>query len=142
MIGVTLGTGLGSGFVAGGVPLYSGAHVPQDGQLWHTPYTGGIAEDAVSTRALSSAYAERTGQQRTPVELALLAQTGDADALAVYADFGTHLARILAPWLRSFQPTALVFGGNIARSWPLFEPTLSAALPAETSIKLAVIHPV
>ena len=60
VIGVTLGTGLGGGFVAGGYVLYSGEGVPKDGGIWDLPYLDGIAEDYVSGPALVKNYQSKT----------------------------------------------------------------------------------
>ena len=52
IIGVTLGTGFGGGFIANGRIFYSGQGVPPDGGVWNLPYLEGIAEDYVSGPSL------------------------------------------------------------------------------------------
>lgn len=131
VIGVTLGTGLGSGFVAGGLVITSGPDVPPDGELWNVPYGGGIAEDFASGQAVRRAYqsSRHEDYSASAAGIAALADAGDARARAAYAELGTHLGGILAPWISRFRPDAVVFGGNVARAWKHFQPTLEATLP-------------
>ena len=131
VLGVTLGTGLGGGFVADGQPRYEGDELPPNGAIWNLPYLGGIAEDAVSGRAIARGYAARTGQWTTPVQIANAARSRDAEAEAVFLDLGGHLGRVLRLWVRRFRPGCLVVGGNLARAWPLFRPSLEAELRDE-----------
>lgn len=128
VIGITLGTGLGAGFVAGGQAQYAGPDVPADGALWDWPYRDGIAEDYVSGRAVRAFYATRAGADFDPAQIARRAESGDAAAQAAFHDIGEHLGQILAPWVARFRPSAIVIGGNIARAWPLFAPALAAQL--------------
>lgn len=54
---ITLGTGVGSAFLADGVPVKSGADVPPDGSCYLLDYRGRPLEDTVSRRAIRRAYA-------------------------------------------------------------------------------------
>ena len=127
-IGLTLGTGLGSGFIRGGRIVSSGPGVPADGDLWNAPYLDGIAEDYACGAAIRRSYA-RGGRPQLPVEeIARRAEAGDQAALDAFGQLAGHLAGILAARVAQFQPDCLVVGGNIARSWPLFGPRLQADL--------------
>ena len=134
VIGVTLGTGVGSGFVSDGHVMTSGKEVPPEGQIWWTTYKDGMAEDYVGTRALSTAYRERCGADFTPLQIAERAFAGDEDARATYAQMGRDLGYILMPWIERFRPQGLVLGGNICRSKALFDQSLRAALPSGFSL--------
>jgi glucokinase len=120
VIGVTLGTGLGGGFVAMGRVYYSGQGVPQDGGIWNLPYLDTIAEDYVSGPSLVKNYTHKTGRILEPLEIAQVARNNDGFAQEVYLELGTHLGNILEPWVQSFGASCVVVGGNIARSWDLF----------------------
>lgn len=120
VLGITLGTGLGGGFVVSGVPCYKGDGLPPNGAIWNLPYLEGIAEDAVSGQAVEHSYHQRTGQRASPVQIAEAAQRGDSAAQVAFLGLGTHLGRILKPWVERFQPSCLVVGGNLARAWDLF----------------------
>jgi glucokinase len=129
MIGVTLGTGLGSGFIDQGKIVSMGEQVPPSGEIWWVPYLTGITEDQVSGRALTREYQARAGKEMDPAQIAGLAASGDSQAQAVFNLFGDHLAAVLRPWVQRFTPDCLVVGGNIARAWELFRGALEAGLP-------------
>jgi glucokinase len=116
----TLGTGLGSGFAVDGRVATEGKGVPPGGEIWNVPYEGGIAEDKISTRAIKAAYTERTGQDREVSSIAHYAIGGDADAVAVFQQFGRTLGILIKRLLADFSPDVVVLGGGIARSAPLF----------------------
>ena len=134
LIGVTLGTGLGSGFVERGKIVSSGEDVPPGGEIWNTPYLDSIAENYAAAAALSRSYQSRGRKGLAPVEIAARAQAGDEHAREVYEQFGAHLAAIFAPWVARFKPDRFVVGGNIARAWDLFYPALHSGLPGITCL--------
>ncbi len=129
MIGVTLGTGLGSGFVDQGKIVSSGEEVPPGGEIWWVPYLGGITEDHVSGRALVREYQTAAGRELSAAQIAEAGASGDAAAQAVFNSFGSHLAAMLRPWVERFHPDCLVVGGNIARAWELFRQPVESGLP-------------
>lgn len=129
MVGVTLGTGLGSGFIVRGKIVSNGETVPPSGEIWWVPYLGGITEDHVSGRALMREYQATAGRESSAAQIAEAASAGDSAALAVFSSFGAHLAAVLLPWVERFHPDCLVVGGNIARAWSLFRQPVEAGLP-------------
>jgi glucokinase len=127
-LGITLGTGLGSAFLAGGKIVRAGVDVPPNGDLHVVPFRGGLVEDAISGRAISARFDGRTGA----AEIAARADEGDGLAASAYASFGADLAAFLEPWLAAFRPTRVVVGGSVARAWRHFGAALPAiAVPAE-----------
>jgi glucokinase len=128
IIGLTLGTGLGSGFIAHGHIVTSEPAAPAGGEMWNLPYLDGLAEDYVSGRAIATTYARASGCTLTASEIAHRARAGDAVAGDAFATMADHLTRILEPQIARFRPDCVVVGGNIARAWPLFGPRLQAAL--------------
>ncbi|WP_245557526.1 ROK family protein [Deinococcus peraridilitoris] len=134
VLGVTLGTGLGSGFVVAGRVVTSGEGVPPEGELWNTPYAGALAEDSVSTRALVDAYTRSGGPQLNPADLAARARQGDVGARQVWQQFGEHLAAVLTPVVQDFKPDVVVVGGNLTQAWTLFSAPLKLlGVPCEAS---------
>ena len=117
--GFTLGTGIGSGYAVNGRIVVEGPGVPPGGEIWNVPFEGGIVEDLVSTRFVKRAYRERTGCEKDVAEIAAAAP-GDADAAAVFAEFGRNLGRVIRIQLRDFAPDVVVLGGGIAHSAHLF----------------------
>jgi glucokinase len=131
-VALTIGTGLGSGFIEQDRPVPHGERVPPDGEVWSLPYRGGIIEDHVSARAITTAY----GHGKSAREVAALAQQGDQAAQAAYRALGTSLGEALAPILLKFAPETIVIGGKIAQSLPLFAPALHVLQAAPGNLAL------
>jgi glucokinase len=119
--GLTLGTGVGSGWVDEG--QVADPVVPPGGRAHHLVVDGGPLEDTISRRAIRSAYASATGDQAADVrEIAERAQGGDQAAAAVLAHAFRSLGRAIAAPIRDFGAEVVVIGGSMSRSWGLFEP--------------------
>jgi len=133
-IGLTLGTGLGSAFLAGGEIVRDGAGVPPNGDLHTVAFRGSPVEDTISARGIRA----RTG--RDPASLAALADAADPVAAAALAEVGADLAEFLEPWLTAFRPTVVVVGGGIAGAWRHFSAALPGiAVPAERPHEAALV---
>lgn len=130
VVGVTLGTGLGSAFLRDGIPVIDGDDVPPHGSLWHLPFGDGIADDYVSARWLTTRIRDRLDGIDTVIAGAELARAGTVDAAAIFVEYGANLGKILSPWVARFGAEAVVLGGRICGAFDLFGPALSAALPA------------
>jgi glucokinase len=129
-MGVTLGTGLGSAFLAGGAIVRRGVGVPPGGELYVVPFRGRPVEDTISGRGLSSTF----GAGISGEEIARMADCGDEDAIRAFARFGEDLGEFLAPWCADFKPTSVVFGGSIARAWSHFGSALTRALGSMAAV--------
>ncbi|MGA9670895.1 MAG: ROK family protein [Terracidiphilus sp.] len=126
-VGLTLGTGIGSAFAVDGHVVTEGPGVPLDGEIWNLPYEGGIVEDSVSTRAIQAYYRKRTGVTREVAEIAASASR-DSAASDAFIEFGRHLGLAMRSTLYPFAPNAVVLGGGISHSAPLFLSTTQAQL--------------
>ncbi|MFB9310591.1 ROK family protein [Agromyces hippuratus] len=125
---VTLGTGVGSGWVVDGERTDGAA---PGGELHLLEFEGQRIEARMSRRAIRAAYARRTRLAAAVPdvrEIADLARSGDPVAREVLEDAFSYLGRALADPLSRFEAEALIVGGTIARSWDLLEPPLSAGL--------------
>jgi glucokinase len=133
-VALTIGTGLGSGFIEDGRAVTSGEQVPPNGEVWNLPYGGGILEDHVSARAVTNPYgtpADGTGLPgagRTAREVSALAAEGDETAVAAFVAMGEALGSGLVPVLARFEPEAIVIGGKVGQSLGLFAPAVRQAL--------------
>jgi glucokinase len=58
---ITLGTGVGSSFLADGIPVKTGPDVPPDGSCYLLEHRGRPLEETVSRRAIRRAYAAAAG---------------------------------------------------------------------------------
>jgi glucokinase len=135
-VGITLGTGVGSGFAIDGRVKTEGTGIPPGGEIWNLPFETGIVEDLISTRAIKKSYRERTGVEREVAAIAAGASS-DPAAVAVFKDFGVNLGRVLRALLSEFAPEVVVLGGGIARSAHLFLPAAQGELKG-LSIELRI----
>jgi glucokinase len=144
-VALTIGTGLGSGFIKDGRAVTSGDQVPPDGEVWNLPYGGGILEDRVSARALTTSYGTRPdgtelpGAGKTAREVSALAADGDETAVAAFRAMGEALGSGLVPVLARFEPEATVIGGKVGQSLELFAPAMRQALAGAGLPNLPVI---
>ena len=127
-VGVTLGTGLGSAFSDEGEIVRSGVGVPPRGELYGVGFRGAPVEQTISRAALLAAYGAGSEGGIDVEQVADRALAGERAAHRVFTGLGTALGQFLAPWLRAFEPSCLVVGGSIARSWDLFAGALLAGL--------------
>ncbi|HEX2532319.1 MAG TPA: ROK family protein [Chitinophagaceae bacterium] len=120
VLGLTLGTGLGS--------ARSSAGRAEDADLWCAPFRSGIAEDYLSTRWFTGRYTELTGTTVPEVKLLAAAAATDPYAAQVFGEFGAALGTFLLPLVRAEKPELVVLGGNIAQAFPLFSAALHRVL--------------
>ena len=114
VLGLTLGTGLGSAFSVNGIA--------DDAALWKSKFKGGIAEDYLSARWFVKRYQELSGICVSGVKEML-----DGPALyvaQVFEEFGENMSLFLVPNIKAFHAEAVVFGGNISNASMYFLPAL------------------
>lgn len=122
-VGITLGTGIGSSFLARGSVIADGVDVPPGGSVHRLSFGGKPLEDTVSRRAVVDRFAEAAHlapEARVDVrEIASRARAGDVVARRVLTEAFSALGQVLGPWLARFHATVLVVGGSMSRSWDL-----------------------
>jgi glucokinase len=131
VVGITLGTGIGSGFLDEGSVVVDGPLVPPDGSVHLLSVDGLPLEEAVSRRALlrrARLAIEELPADADVLDVAMLARAGDRRARRVFDDAFAVLGSAVAPWLARFQASVLVVGGSMAGSWDLVRPPLVGAL--------------
>lgn len=122
---ITLGTGVGSAFLSGGVVRQDGPGVPPEGRVDLLSIDGQPLEDVVSTRAIERRYQRLSGARPQGAgEVAGLARGGDPVAAGVLRSAFEALGKALSPWLEKFGAEALVVGGSMTGSWDLIGPAL------------------
>jgi len=144
LIGVTLGTGIGSGFILDG-ELFTGALSGTAGEIGHMtiepdgPRCGcgnqGCLETLAAAPAIvatvrrmllngrSSALAGRDPAELTAGDIAAAAAAGDEVASEAFARAGHYLGIAAANLINAVNPEAIVFGGGVANAGELlFEP--------------------
>jgi glucokinase len=122
-VGITLGTGLGSGWLVDGAITASGPGVPELGRARHLVVDGAGLEEIMSRRALRRAYAAGTGDTHADVlEITRRARDGEVTASSVLRHGFHGLGRAMGPAMREFQADVIVVGGSMSASWDLYEP--------------------
>ncbi len=116
IIGLTLGTGLGSAKALNNLEV-------SDAELWKMPFKDSIAEEYLSTRWFVKQYLEKTGKKIHNVkDLLRLAQSGETEALQVFKEFGTNLGQFLLLFIKlEGDVDTVVLGGNIAKTVEFFK---------------------
>lgn len=128
IMALTLGTGLGSGFVADNVLVESGELVPANGWVYNLPFDGGIADEAFSTRWICRRFKELTGETvKGAKDVADMCVSCEAARLLL-VEYGSRLASFAAPLMARFGAEMLVLGGNIARAYSHFGQALEKGL--------------
>ena len=126
LIGLTLGTGLGSAFLAEGKLITQGDGIPPYGWLYACQFENQRADDVFSTRGLLTRLHERGIDA---MEVASALQSIDTSALAeAFASFGADLGLFLQPYVSDFRAHAVLVTGGIAAAWDRFAPSLRASL--------------
>lgn len=113
-LGVTLGTGLGSAFLADGV-------LTSDVELYRLTFRGRPVEETISAGGI--------GRGASVATLATRARDGDDVARTAFERAGADLGEFLLPHVRRLRAERVVVGGSIARAWNLFEQALQAHVP-------------
>ncbi|ONI74007.1 ROK family protein [Kribbella sp. ALI-6-A] len=144
VVGITLGTGVGSAFLAEGTIVADGPLVPPEGRADLLHHDGRPLEDTVSRRAIIGRYREQTGQALDVQDIAARGRAGEAAARTLLDETFRALGQALDPWLISFAPTLVVVGGSMTGSWDLLEPAISSGLTgryAVSGVLVRAAHP-
>lgn len=133
VIGITLGTGIGSAFNKNGNIIDNANNVPPNGYLYNVGYKDAMAEDYISTRWFLKNYPAESVN-----EIAEAADKGDRKAIDLFEIFGVHLAEIVTPWIQSFEADTIVFGGGLLNAWHLIKESFLKTL-LKQNIKIKII---
>lgn len=134
VIGVTLGTGLGSARFCSGQTF--------EGDLYFSPFKDGVAEDYLSTRWFLNQYRKVTGRKAKNVKELAEKISEDSRIKLLFAEFGKNLGEVLCNYVRKHNGETIVIGGNITNAWNLFiseTRTILNELPKTVAIKRAVL---
>ena len=135
--GVMIGTGLGFAIMKDGKVLENESGGPAR-SIYTAPYRGKTAEDFISGRAVVNRYNELSDKKcDNAKDIGDMAEAGtDSTAYKVYSDLGVFISEVIAPILKEYGIEALYLGGQISKSFPLFEKTLSEGLKEVKTLKV------
>ena len=132
MIGVTLGTGVGSAFLVDGVAQRRGPGVAPDGRLDLVQVDGQPLEDLVSRRAIRARYGSLVGDPAATHldvrDIAARAGNGDPDAIRAVDQPLRLLGTVVAPLAVEFAASMLIVGGSISLAWDVIKPPLRTGM--------------
>jgi glucokinase len=115
LVGITLGTGVGSGIIVDG-RLYAGTHTCA-GEIGCLPYLDGVYEDYCGSEFFKK-------HQTTGVETSEAAMRNDENALQLWNEFGGHIGNLVAAVILTYDPQIILFGGSIATAFDMFAPAM------------------
>jgi glucokinase len=119
--GLTLGTGVGSGWLIDGAIVDTGPDVPPGGRAHRIRLDDQPLEDIVSRRAIVAAFQRGGGDPTADVrEIADAARAGSDLAITTLTAAMRALGRAIGPYLERFRPDVLIIGGSMSASWTLF----------------------
>lgn len=113
MIGLTIGTGIGTGIIING-RLYAGANCGA-GEIGTADYLDHCYEYYASGQFFENVY-HTSGQ-----EVFERAKSGDVEAQQWYAAMGTHLGNTIKLVLYAYDPSLIVLGGGVRHAYPYFQ---------------------
>jgi N-acetylglucosamine kinase len=136
MVGLILGTGVGSGIVVDGRVLH-GLHGIA-GEWGHNPmrdeatpcYCGrfGCVETVISGPALERFFESRAGRRATLVEIDRRASNGDTAATETINRLVAKFGEAIAPVINILDPDAIVIGGGVGNVSRLYSDATRAAI--------------
>ena len=121
-IGVSLGTGLGTGIIING-RLYSG-RFSGAGEFGLVIYRDKCLEAYASGQFFKD-------QGLKGDEIAEQARKGDPTALNLIHEMGEHLGRAVIDIMFALAPEAIIFGGSVSRSFDLFGDSMRKVIEKE-----------
>lgn len=124
VVGITLGTGMGSCFVEHGRPVTDDPRVPPHGWLYDAPSRSGRADDVFSSRGLQARLSESGGWADSIEASANRARAGDQSANEAFTAFGEELAEFLAPFVGRFDAERVLILGGLSAVFDLIRPGL------------------
>jgi glucokinase len=120
---ITIGSGLGTGIIINN-KIYRGKN-GCSGEFGHAPYKDGELENYCTKQFFS----KRNLDAREVYEKAL---KGDAEAIALFEEFGNNLGEALAMVINALAPEAIILGGSISHANRFFKTSMIASLKKYT----------
>jgi glucokinase len=112
MIGLTIGTGLGAGIIINH-KLYAGANCGA-GEFGMVDYLDKYYEYYACGQFFQNVY-QVDGEQVYKKALA-----GDAEAIGMYAEMGTHLGNAVKTILYTYDTDLIILGGSVRKAFPYY----------------------
>ncbi len=112
VLGLTLGTGLGSALYVDGVSY--------DGDMYCYPYKNATAEDYLSSRWFVKEYKKLTGKDINNVKDIRDRIPENPEIINLFTEFGKNLGEVLVNYIKKYNINVVIIGGNLINAWELF----------------------
>ena len=112
VIGITLGTGLGSARFQNGKIF--------EGHLYCSSFKDGMAENYLSSRWFLKKYKEVTDNVAKNVQEVVTRVPVDPLVTSLFLEFGKNLGEVLSVYAKKYSCETIIIGGNISNAWDLF----------------------
>ncbi|WP_209330027.1 ROK family protein [Lunatimonas salinarum] len=116
MVGMSIGTGLGSGIIIDN-KLYTGINCGA-GEIGLLPYKDKNIEYYASGNFFSSFY------DTTALDAYKAAKAGDPEAMSQWNEFGLHFGAAVQAVLYTYDPEAIIIGGSLAKAFSFFKDSM------------------
>jgi len=126
VLGFTLGTGLGCAIILDR-KIFVGS-TESSGEIWPSPFREGTIEDYVCGAGVSRMFKEKSGEEKSALDIAILAEKGDADALATWEKFGEYLSFAISWSVNIIDPQVVILGGSISNAYKFFSGSMEKNL--------------
>lgn len=120
IVGVALGTGIGSGVIIEN-KLFSGVNCGA-GEIGYLPYKDHDLEYYCSSNFFETIYNTKGHEVFTRAE------NNDREALKLWDEFGYNVGVALRSVLYAYDPEAIILGGSISKALPFFKTQMYNAL--------------
>lgn len=132
VLGLTLGTGLGSGLVIdkkiyfgrGNAFEYGSSFMERKKTVEYFLGKKGIIEIAKKHKMVI----------KEPIELFKMAKKGNKKALKAWEEFGLYLGKAIVNLAYTLDPEIFIIGGQIANAWPYFSKSMKKTIKSEYTI--------
>ncbi len=110
ILGITLGTGLGSAVWNNGEKAF-------DADLWNSPYQDDIFEEYLVTRWFNKRFKELTGLEESGLREILEKHAERAETKQLLAEYRDQLLDFLLFFSKKYNCHQFIIGGNISKAW-------------------------
>lgn len=118
ILGITLGTGLGSAVWRKGEKAF-------DADLWNTPYLDSIFEEYLVTRWFVKRFEELSGIKEKGLKDILENHKGSKEVKQLLSEYALNLIAFLQFFSKKYDCKYFIIGGNITKAWDLIFPEKS-----------------
>ncbi|NOY37309.1 MAG: ROK family protein [Chlorobi bacterium] len=126
VMGYTLGTGIGCATVINKKIIRGSTQ--HAGEIWPAPYQNETIEDFVSGKGITRIFKEISGEEKSALEIAQMANNGNKRAKKSWEQFGENLAFAISWGINIIDPELVILGGSIVNAMNLFSPAMEKFL--------------